>query len=158
MVQATDLTGARRTFANTCERYKSFKRSITDRIIKFMFELKIISHFAAAHQLRDFGGKCENLHGHNWKIEVYVTGNRLEKNGLLIDFKVIKEATKKTLYEFDHKCLNELEHFKEINPSSENIARYIYESLVQKLNNENIRVSRVTAWESDSACATYMKP
>jgi len=121
-----------------------------------LYELKIISHLAAAHQLREFGGKCERLHGHNWKIEVYVTGETLGKDGLLVDFKLIKKATEKVLDRLDHRFLNELEHFKKINPSSENIACYIYEAIGKELNNENVRVSRVTAWESDSACATYM--
>ena len=121
-----------------------------------MYELKIISHLAAAHQLREIGGKCERLHGHNWKIEVYVTGETLGEDGLLIDFKFIKKATEKVLHELDHRFLNELEHFKKINPSSENIARYIYEAVSQDLNNKKVRVNRVTAWESDSACATYM--
>ena len=121
-----------------------------------MYELKIISQFAAAHQLRDYGGKCEDLHGHNWKVEVYVEGEKLDKYGLLIDFKVMKKATKKIIDGLDHKFLNELEYFKDINPSSENIARYISEAVGQELNNENIIVSRVTVWESDSACATYI--
>ncbi len=123
-----------------------------------MYELKIISHLAAAHQLREFRGKCERLHGHNWKIEVYVSGEKLGKEGLLIDFRLIKEATEKVLHELDHRFLNELEPFKKINPSSENIARYIYESLGHDLNGEGVRVSKVAAWESDSACATYMGP
>lgn len=122
-----------------------------------MYELKIISNFAAAHQLRDFGGECENLHGHNWKIEVYVAGEKLGEDGLLIDFRLIKKATEKALGELDHKFLNEIEHFKTTNPSSENIARYIYKFLGQELENENVEISKVTAWESDSACATYMK-
>jgi len=120
-----------------------------------MYELKTITQFGAAHQLRDTGGKCENLHGHNWKIETCVKGQELDKNGLLVDFKDIKEAVEKIIDGLDHKFLNELEYFKDINPSSENIARYIYEILEQALNNENIKVSRVTVWESDSACATY---
>ncbi len=123
-----------------------------------MYELKIVSQVAAAHQLREFHGKCEQLHGHNWKIEVYVTGDTLGEDGLLIDFGLIKKDTKKVLNKLDHKFLNELEPFKEENPSSENIARYIYESLSQTLNNDAIRVSKVTAWESDTACATYMEP
>ena len=123
-----------------------------------MYELKIVSQLAAAHQLREFHGKCEQLHGHNWKIEVYVTGDTLGEDGLLIDFGMIKQDTKKVLKELDHQFLNELEPFKKENPSSENIARYIYESLSQRLNNGNIRVSKVTAWESDTACATYMTP
>jgi len=122
-----------------------------------MYELKIISHFAAAHQLREFKGKCENLHGHNWKIEVFVTGEKLGKDGLLIDFKLIKEATDRILDELDHQFLNELEPFKTLNPSSENIAHYLFKSLSQELNGDNIRIAKVTAWESDSACATYME-
>jgi len=123
-----------------------------------VYELKIVSQVAAAHQLREFQGKCEQLHGHNWKIEVYVTGDTLGEDGLLIDFGLIKKGTKKVLEELDHKFLNELEPFKEENPSSENIARYIYESLSHTLNNDAIRISKVTAWESDTACATYMEP
>ena len=80
------------------------------------------------------------------------------KNGLLIDFKVIKDATKKVLNALDHQFLNELGPFIEMNPSSENIARYIYESLTNQLNDDNVKVSKVTAWESDSACATYIGP
>jgi len=120
-----------------------------------MYELKIISQFAAAHQLREFEGECEKLHGHNWKIEVTACGNRLEKNGLLIDFRVIKAATKKVLDGLDHKFLNELESFKDSNPSSENIARHIFKSLSRELNDEKVKITKVTAWESDSACASY---
>ena len=122
-----------------------------------MYELKIISHFAAAHQLREFKGGCENLHGHNWKIEVFVTGEKLGKDGLLIDFKVIKEATKRVLDELDHQFLNELEPFEVHNPSSENIARHLFTSLSDDLNNDNIKIAKVTAWESDSSSATYME-
>lgn len=123
-----------------------------------MYELKIVSEFAAAHQLRGFDGKCEKLHGHNWMIEVYVTGNTLGKDGLLIDFRLIKQGTVKALSELDHKFLNELEPFKEINPSSENIACHIYKSIEKELNNENVKVSRVTAWESNTAGASYTEP
>jgi 6-pyruvoyltetrahydropterin/6-carboxytetrahydropterin synthase len=122
-----------------------------------VYELKIVSQVAAAHQLREFQGKCEQLHGHNWKIEVYVAGDTLGEDGLLLDFGLIKKETKKVLEALDHKFLNELEPFKEENPSSENIARYIYKSLSQTLNHDAIRVSKVTAWESDTACATYME-
>jgi len=123
-----------------------------------VYELRIISNFAAAHQLREFNGKCEQLHGHNWKVEVYIEGDELGHGGMLIDFGEVKKETKKVLEELDHKFLNELEDFKVINPSSENIARYIYKSLKHTLNNENVRVSRITAWESDTASATYMEP
>ena len=123
-----------------------------------MYELKITSQFAAAHQLRHFHGKCERLHGHNWRIDVHVKGKELGKDGMLIDFSLIKKATERALDELDHNFLNELEYFKAVNPSSENIARYIYKSLGKNINDENIKVSRVTAWESDTACAAYLGP
>lgn len=120
-----------------------------------MFELKTITQFGAAHQLRNYNGKCENLHGHNWKIEVYVQGEELDEVGLLVDFKIIKDRTKDIIERLDHKFLNDLEIFAEINPSSENIAKYIYEELGKDINNDKIRINRVRAWESDTACATY---
>lgn len=120
-----------------------------------MYELKIVSHFAAAHQLNGFEGKCESLHGHNWKVEVFVSGSELGENGLLVDFREIKRATEEILDKLDHTFLNEGEMFREINPSSENIARFIFENLAKRLNNDQVRISRVTAWESDTACASY---
>ena len=123
-----------------------------------MFELKIITHFAAAHQLRDFNGPCENLHGHNWKIEVYVASDVLNRTGLVIDFSVIKEKTAAIMRELDHTFLNDLNPFKDRNPSSENIAQYIAERLSSELNTATLQVTRVSAWESDTACATYYIP
>lgn len=123
-----------------------------------MYELKILSQFAAAHQLREFGGKCEHMHGHNWKVEVFVRGETLGDNGLLMDFHEVKAATNRVLERLDHKLLNELEPFDRINPSSENIARHVFESLSRELDSDAVRVSRVTAWESDTACATYSSP
>jgi 6-pyruvoyltetrahydropterin/6-carboxytetrahydropterin synthase len=122
-----------------------------------MYELKIISKFSAAHQLREFKGKCEHLHGHNWKVEVYITGERVGEDGMLMDFGLIKKSATEVLNRLDHQFLNELEPFTSLNPSSENIARYIYESLAQEINNGNARVSKVTAWESDTASASYME-
>ena len=123
-----------------------------------MYELKIITQFGAAHQIKDIGGKCEDLHGHNWKIEVFVTGPETGENGLLMDFKEIKTATKEVIDRLDHKFLNELEYFKDTSPSSENIARFVYDSISPVLNRGDIKVSKVSAWESDSACATYLGP
>jgi 6-pyruvoyltetrahydropterin/6-carboxytetrahydropterin synthase len=123
-----------------------------------VYELKIITQMACAHQLREFEGRCENLHGHNWKIEVFVTGEELEPNGILIDFKRVKTATEEVIDQLDHKFLNDMEYFTRVNPSSENIARYIFRALEQTLNSEKVRVSRVTAWESDTACASYAEP
>ncbi len=120
-----------------------------------MYELKIVTQFAAAHQLRGFKGGCEHLHGHNWKVEVFVSGEKLEEDGLLIDFRIIKEKTEVLMEELDHKFLNELEPFVTLNPSSENIARHLFEALSRDLNNENLKVSKITVWESDNACASF---
>ncbi|MFO8165180.1 MAG: 6-carboxytetrahydropterin synthase QueD [Desulfatiglandales bacterium] len=122
----------------------------------YMYELRVITYFAAAHQLRHFRGKCEKLHGHNWKIEVYIEGEKLNDIGLLIDFKDVKNATSKILEGLDHSFLNELPPFKDQNPSSENIAAYIFRELGNELNDTRIKVSKVTAWESDFASATYI--
>jgi 6-pyruvoyltetrahydropterin/6-carboxytetrahydropterin synthase len=122
-----------------------------------MYELKITANFAAAHQLRGFKGGCENLHGHNWDVEVYITGKDLDKDGLLIDFREIKNRTAILMERLDHKFLNEVRPFVEINPSSENIAHYLFDSLSSEMNNESIKVSKVTVWESDNACASYFR-
>jgi 6-pyruvoyltetrahydropterin/6-carboxytetrahydropterin synthase len=120
-----------------------------------MYELKVITSFSAAHQLNDFEGACENLHGHNWKIEIYVTSETLNEAGIVIDFRVLKEHVNTVIADLDHKFLNDLEAFKKRNPSSENIARYVAEQLSVLLDDPEIKVSRVTAWESETSCATY---
>jgi 6-pyruvoyltetrahydropterin/6-carboxytetrahydropterin synthase len=121
-----------------------------------MYELKIITEFSAAHNLRNFRGKCEALHGHNWKVEVVVRGSGLDDSGVVLDFAEVKGATKEIMEEIDHRYLNDLPFFTTHNPSSENIARYIFERLQNKIDNDRVRVSRVTAWESQDACATYL--
>jgi len=123
-----------------------------------MYELKIITQFAAAHQIRGIEGGCERLHGHNWKVEVFVSGDKLDENGLLIDFRDMKDKTEALMEELDHQFLNELEPFTTLNPSSENISRYVYEALSRQLNTDTIRISKITVWESDSACASYTEP
>ncbi|HEC32408.1 MAG TPA: 6-carboxytetrahydropterin synthase QueD [Deltaproteobacteria bacterium] len=120
-----------------------------------LYEVKIITGFAAAHNLRNFKGKCENLHGHNWKIEVVLRGQRLDDCDLLIDFAKVKAETNRILDELDHNYLNDIPFFQENNPSSENIARYIFEKLTSKFENKGISVYSVSAWESENACATY---
>jgi len=120
-----------------------------------MFELKIITDFSAAHQLREFKGACERLHGHNWKIEVYVTGDSVDATGVVIDFKVLKDRVKEILDELDHRFLNDIPAFRDQNPSSENIAKYIADQLDSRMQVPGMAVSRVTAWESNDACATY---
>jgi len=121
-----------------------------------MYELKVVTHFAAAHQLTMVGSKCENMHGHNWKIEVYVTGDKLNAGGVLVDFGEIKGHLADIMKKLDHKFLNELDYFPDGNPSSENIAQFVAKELQAKIDNSFARVSRVTAWESDDTGATYI--
>lgn len=122
-----------------------------------MYELKVTTRFAAAHQLSMVGEKCENLHGHNWKVEVYVQGRDLDAGGVLMDFGIIKQHVRGLMETLDHKFLNELDAFGNgTPPSSENIARYIAIELQKRVNTPAISVARVTAWESDDAAATYI--
>ena len=121
-----------------------------------MYELKIVTRFAAAHQLTMVGAKCENMHGHNWKVEVYVSGDQLDKAGVLMDFGVIKKHVAEIMSMLDHKYLNELDYFRNSQPSSENIAYLVATELQKKINTSAVSVSRVTAWESDDAGATYI--
>ncbi|MEE8480728.1 MAG: 6-carboxytetrahydropterin synthase QueD [Desulfobacterales bacterium] len=121
-----------------------------------MFELKVVTNFAAAHQLKMVAKKCENLHGHNWKVEVCVAGETLNDAGVLVDFGEIKKHLSKVIAMLDHKFLNELEFFHEGNPSSENIAIYIAKALQAAINDDSIKVTRVTTWESEDSCATYI--
>ena len=121
-----------------------------------MFELKVITHFAAAHRLKMVAKKCENMHGHNWKIEVCVGSKKLNDAGVIIDFGEIKKHVAEIIARLDHCVLNELDRFRDNNPSSENIAIYIAEELQAIINNNDIKVTSVTAWESEDACATYL--
>lgn len=120
-----------------------------------MYELKVVSRFAAAHQLRMVAEKCENLHGHNWRVEACVKGRELNQAGVLMDFGEIKIHLREIIESLDHKFLNELHLFDQGNPSSENIARYIAQTLNAKIASTGIGVSRVSVWESDDSCATY---
>ena len=119
-----------------------------------MYRLKIIDDFSSAHQLRGYAGKCEELHGHNWKVEVVVRGQQLNSIGLLIDFKDLKTIVKETTGKLDHIFLNDLEAFQDSNPSSELIAKYIFDSIRSKLPG-HVEPQSVTVWESDTACAVY---
>lgn len=124
-----------------------------------MYELRVVTHFAAAHQLQMVARKCENLHGHNWKVEVCVQGEGLDAGGVLVDFGVIKRHVADVMEELDHRFLNQLEHFKEnFPPSSENIASYVAGRLQTSLEGLSVHVSSVSAWESENACATYFPP
>jgi len=121
-----------------------------------MYEVTIKKSFAAAHILKEIGGKCEDLHGHNFLVEVTVTGEALNNEDLLIDFRDLKRWTNEILDDFDHKYLNELAAFQGVNPSSERVAKYIYDRLAEKMQNLNLRVAKITVWESDNARVAYL--
>lgn len=116
-----------------------------------MFELSVESHFSAAHHLLNYQGDCENIHGHNWKVEIVVAGEELDKSGMLIDFKILKKHLNEVLDMLDHKDINTLEEFRGISPSSENIARFIYSQLKTRLP----QLKSVSVWETEKAKATY---
>ena len=105
-----------------------------------MYEVIVRDHFSAAHQLRATGGSCENLHGHNWKIEVIVSAPKLDGMGVVVDFKIVEDKTKEILDLFDHQVLNHIPVFQDINPSAENIARFCFEELSQKCASYPIHV------------------
>jgi len=113
-------------------------------------------NFSSAHQLRGYKGKCENLHGHNYKIEIYARGKELNKIGLLVDFVELKEAADDLVTYLDHKNLNELEPFvSEQNPSAENVARFILERLAKRLDDERVQIYKVRCFETPTSVATY---
>lgn len=120
-----------------------------------MYKLKVKSEFSAAHNLREYRGKCEALHGHNWKVEVALAAGKTGSNGMVLDFQVIKKELRDILGEFDHAYLNELPHFKKHNPTSENLARYIYVRLKSKIEAASCKLQEVTVWESDNCSAAY---
>ena len=120
-----------------------------------MFEVTIIKSFSAAHLLAEIGGKCEELHGHNFKVEVTVGAPKLNSEGILIDFRLVKKWLKNILDEMDHQHLNDLPFFAGKNPSSENIAYIVYEAMQAKVKGEEVKVLRVKVWESENAAVTY---
>ena len=110
-----------------------------------MYELMVESKFSAAHQLRGYQGQCEKLHGHNWRVTVAVTAERLDEQGLAIDFHQLKKALREILDQLEHTFLNDIFPFTQINPSSENLAKWIYDNMTKKVNDDNIEVASVTA-------------
>lgn len=122
-----------------------------------MFELVVETCFSAAHQLRGYKGECEKLHGHNWKVQVHVIAERLNEIDIAIDFHELEDLADEVIAPLDHGFLNDIFPFTEKNPSSENIAKWIYDSLKKKLNDGNIHLSAVTVWESETTSATYFE-
>ncbi len=122
-----------------------------------MYELRIDDCFSAAHQLREYQGQCEKLHGHTWRVRVAVQTDELDDIGLAIDFRELKGALKPLIEMLDHSCLNELPVFEKQNPSSENIARWLYNELKQNPALASVQLQQVRVWESDAASAAYFE-
>lgn len=118
-----------------------------------MYKVTIKDSFSGAHNLRGYKGKCEELHGHNWHVEVTAGSEKLNDLGMVIDFKELKSVLEKVISEMDHKYLNKIKEFSDMNPTSENIARYIYKKISQKL--PGLKFDGVTVWETASSSATY---
>ena len=123
-----------------------------------MFEVTVEDSFAAGHYLRNYGGKCENPHGHNYKIRVTLAGNELDKAGLLLDFKDLRDVMKPVIDRLDHQMINDIEPFTNLNPSAENLAKYFFDKTNGRLHsstNGRVRVKTVTVFETDTTTATY---
>lgn len=116
-----------------------------------MYSIKVRGDFSSAHNLDKYHGKCENLHGHNWKVEVEIASRELGGSGMVMDFKAVKAFLEKILERLDHKYVNELPYFKNVNPTSENIAAFIFNELKKDIP----IVKSVTVWETDTSQATY---
>jgi 6-pyruvoyltetrahydropterin/6-carboxytetrahydropterin synthase len=124
----------------------------------FMYEVTVQDTFAAGHYLRNYKGKCENPHGHNYRVRVTLQGKELDKAGLLLDFKDLKSVMKSTVDYLDHKMINDIEPFVTVNPSAENLAKYFYDQTNQNLTSVTdgrVSVKQVTIWETDTSIATY---
>jgi len=122
-----------------------------------MYEVSVDETFAAAHNLRNYRGKCENLHGHNYKVRITLAGQELDSTGLLYDFVQLKKAVQDVIRSLDHTYLNERPPFDVLNPSAENIARYIYDETARQLPQaaNGAGIASITVWESDVTAATY---
>jgi len=125
-----------------------------------MFQVTVEDTFAAGHYLRNYRGKCENPHGHNYKVRVTLCGEQLDRAGLLLDFKDLKDVMRETVERLDHQMINDLEPFTVLNPSAENLAKYFYDQTQAKLRaatNGRVRVKDVTVWETETTTATYFE-
>jgi 6-pyruvoyltetrahydropterin/6-carboxytetrahydropterin synthase len=125
-----------------------------------MYEVTVEDSFAAGHYLRHYKGKCENPHGHNYKVRVTLAGEVLDRAGLLVDFKDLRDVIKQVIERLDHQMINDLEPFTTLNPSAENLAKYFYDETNSKLTretNERVRVKDVTIWETDETTARYFE-
>jgi len=125
-----------------------------------MFEISVEDSFAAWHALRGYRGKCENPHGHNYKVRITVSGEQLDSVGLLLDFKDLKQAMNQIVDRLDHQMLNDIEPFRQLNPSAENMAKYFYDETSRRLlqaTDGRVKVKQVKVWETDTTTATYFE-
>ena len=120
-----------------------------------MFEISVKTRFSAAHYLRGYSGSCSAVHGHNWDVQAFISGERLDQIGLLTDFRAVRKALEQVIEELDHGHLNELPGFADLNPTSENLAYYIYNKLGQSINDGRVRVSKVCVFETPDTMACY---
>jgi 6-pyruvoyltetrahydropterin/6-carboxytetrahydropterin synthase len=122
-----------------------------------MYEVSVDETFAAAHNLRNYKGKCEDLHGHNYKVRVVLAGEKLDDTGLLYDFVHLKQVIQGVIRSLDHKYLNELPPFDTLNPSAENLARYIYDQTSKQIHqtSNGAGIASITVWETETSAATY---
>jgi 6-pyruvoyltetrahydropterin/6-carboxytetrahydropterin synthase len=120
-----------------------------------MFEVSVEETFAAGHALRNYRGKCENVHGHNYRVQVTMEGEDLNPIGLLVDFTDLKKLIRAIVARLDHQFLNDLAPFDAINPSAENMARYFYDEIASGLAAPGPRIREVKIWETDITSATY---
>jgi 6-pyruvoyltetrahydropterin/6-carboxytetrahydropterin synthase len=124
-----------------------------------MFEVSVEETFAAGHALRNYHGKCENVHGHNYRVRAIIEGEELDAAGLLVDFSELKQTLRAIIEALDHRFLNDVPPFDKLNPSAENMARYFYEEMSRRLDGaarpNRIRVAEIKIWETDTATATY---
>jgi 6-pyruvoyltetrahydropterin/6-carboxytetrahydropterin synthase len=123
-----------------------------------MFEISVEYTFAAGHALRNYNGKCENVHGHNYKVRVTLAGDKLNAAGLLMDFVDLRAEIKALTEKLDHRFLNDIPPFDQLNPSAENLAKYICEGIEPQARNQGLQVHAVTVWETDTTSATYRPP
>jgi 6-pyruvoyltetrahydropterin/6-carboxytetrahydropterin synthase len=123
-----------------------------------MYEVTVEETFAAGHFLRNYKGKCEHPHGHNYRVRVTLAGQELDKAGLLLDFKDLKQVMKHVIEYLDHRMMNDLEPFTTLNPSAENLAKYFFDQTNERLKqhtNGRVAIKRVTVWETDTSIASY---
>lgn len=121
-----------------------------------MYEITVEDHFSAAHALRRYQGKCERVHGHNYRVRVSLEGQQLDEAGLLMDFVEVRRLLKEILERLDHQWLNDVPPFDALNPTAENMARYFHEELSRRLaDRPGVRVAEVRIWETDTATAAY---